>query len=279
MSEQAKSRAISRRRFLKYAGGVGASLALGSVGRAAVDSRWIRVTETTVRMNALGPGLAGLRIAHLTDLHAGPSMQADRVAEIVARTNSLRPNLVALTGDIAHAEASHWAARELASLAAPLGCYAAPGNHDDPHRLAAALAGTHIHLLRNQWRTIEQDNDRLCVAGVEDLWRGRPDPVTALAGVDEAIPRLLLCHNPDFAESMPSDPRVDLMLSGHSHGGQIRLPGLNPAERVLKYPRYTHGLVQGPQCPVYISAGLGTTGPPLRFACRPEIAVITLQQL
>lgn len=86
----------------------------------------------------------------------------------------------------------------------------------------------------------------------------------------------LLGHNPDYAQRMPDRPRVDLMLAGHSHGGQIRIPGYNPATRVLRHPRYTQGLVQGPACPVYVSAGLGTMGPPIRFRCRPELAVLTL---
>ena len=122
----------------------------------------------------------------------------------------------------------------------------------------------------------------LCVAGVGDLWEGNPDYAAALNGVPAGHPRLLLSHNPDAAESRrppaAGQYRVDLMLSGHTHGGQIRLPGLGtPMIPILYGQKYASGLVEGPACTVYVSRGIGTTVMPLRLGVRPEIAVIELK--
>ena len=118
----------------------------------------------------------------------------------------------------------------------------------------------------------------LWVAGVDDLWEGSPDLAAALAGVPEAVPRILLCHNPDYAEQMQHTPRVDLMLCGHTHGGQVKIP-FGPRPRLpIRHRRYAAGLVEGPCCQVYTSCGLGMVGVPIRFNCRPELAIVTLRR-
>lgn len=94
----------------------------------------------------------------------------------------------------------------------------------------------------------------------------------------DTAPRVLLAHNPDYAEQMPASPRVDLMLCGHTHGGQIRLPLLGALALPIRHRQYAAGLVHGPQCNVYISRGIGMVGIPIRFNCRPELALITLHR-
>ena len=120
----------------------------------------------------------------------------------------------------------------------------------------------------------------LCLAGVGDLWTDRQLYARALAGVPGTTPRLLLSHNPDIAEErafVSSGFRVDLMLSGHTHGGQIYIPGLGTPILPSRYgQKYAQGLVQGPTCPVFVSRGLGTALLPLRVGVPPEIAVIEL---
>ena len=96
--------------------------------------------------------------------------------------------------------------------------------------------------------------------------------------MDESVPRLLLSHNPDYAEALGESPRVDLMLCGHTHGGQFRLPFIGPLRVPIRHRKYAAGLAQGPRCPVYTSVGLGMVGMRCRFYCRPELPVITLRR-
>jgi hypothetical protein len=121
----------------------------------------------------------------------------------------------------------------------------------------------------------------LCLAGVDDLWEGYPEYHMALDGVPKSMPRILLSHNPDVAEEprfLADRWRVDLMLSGHTHGGQIRIPGLGTPMIPSRYgQKYASGLVQGPGCPVFVCRGIGTTIMPLRLGVPPEIAVIELK--
>ena len=120
----------------------------------------------------------------------------------------------------------------------------------------------------------------LCIAGIGDLWEGNPNVEAALGGVRPDLPRLLLSHNPDAAEMRAirnNAYRIDLMLSGHTHGGQVRLPGIGtPVVPSAFGQKYAAGLVRGPACRVFISCGLGTTIMPIRFGQPPEIAMLTL---
>jgi predicted MPP superfamily phosphohydrolase len=120
--------------------------------------------------------------------------------------------------------------------------------------------------------------ESLWLAGVDDLWRGRPNLPSALAGIPQRSAVILQCHNPDFMEEVP-DARVGLALCGHTHGGQIYLPALGSPWIPSKYgEKYRHGLVQGPKSQVFVSRGLGEAGVPLRMNSLPEINLITLRQ-
>ena len=135
------------------------------------------------------------------------------------------------------------------------------------------------------WRLVEREPDglSLCVAGVDDLIEGTVRPDLALRGVGHETPRILLAHNPDTAEIpgiagkySPAE-RVDLMICGHTHGGQVRFPIIGAPVTLSEYgQKYVHGLVQGPGCPVIISAGVGMSVFPVRFGVPPEIVEITL---
>ena len=111
---------------------------------------------------------------------------------------------------------------------------------------------------------------------MDDLWRGKANPVAALKDIDSAAACVLVSHNPDVAETL-ADPRVGLVLSGHTHGGQVVVPGYGPPIIPSRYgPKYAHGLVAAPNTQVYVSAGVGVSGLPFRVNCRPEITLLTL---
>src|SRR5262249_29639511 len=151
----------------------------------------------------------------------------------------------------------------LSELRAPLGVFAVPGNHDmkDGGRVYREwIATTPLTDLTNRHQRLSANGDHLWLAGVDDLWWGKPDVKQALNGVPEGSTVVLLSHNPDFAEDFP-DARAGLILSGHTHGGQIYLPGFGSYWMPSKYgAKYRGGLVQGPASRVYVSRGLGEAG-------------------
>jgi predicted MPP superfamily phosphohydrolase len=286
--------ALSRRALLAHgtrtlaASGVG----LGTYALLA-QGRWFDVTRRQVPITGLSPALDGLRIVHLTDIHHSRWMSLQWLRQIVDAANALNPDVVALTGDYVYRglEYVHPAARELARLRPRVGTVGVMGNHDwwqNGELTQWAYAKEGIPLIDNTRRYITPDRklvpsarEGLCLAGVGDLWTDVCLYDDALAGVPGGMPRILLSHNPDVAEEpafLASGHRVDLMLSGHTHGGQIRLPALGTPITSSRYgSKYASGLIAGPACPVFVSKGLGMTGMPIRWGVRPEIALLELR--
>ena len=171
------------------------------------------------------------------------------------------------------------ASKALRALSAPAGVLAVLGNHDHytgaPGALRAELERIGIHVLHNRRETVERGNGRMVVAGIDDLNVGRPDLEAALAGAPRDLPLVLLSHNPDVLFEA-SAKGVDLVLAGHTHGGQIRIPGLPVLVRMSRFRldegRYRHGATE-----LVVSRGLGTVGLPLRVACPPEAVLLTLR--
>lgn len=240
----------------------------------------------------LMPQFNGLRVVQLTDIHHGPWLPIEFVDAIVEKTNNLKPDIVALTGDYVVNSERYIGpvARALGKLTPTIGTFAVMGNHDwweGGHEMIDALAQEKIHVIDNDRVIITPSREvvpaaraGLCIAGVGDPWADVVDFDAALHGVPPHVPRLLLSHNPDCAEDrnfLRSSYRVDLMLSGHTHGGQVCFPATRqPVLPKIRKNKYARGLVFGPRCPVYISRGIGTAGVPLRLAADPEIAVFDL---
>jgi predicted MPP superfamily phosphohydrolase len=273
-----------RRWSLKAAGPFTAWAGGGGIfDSVAVEPRWLMLSAPTAAIPSLPPEWDGVRIAHLSDLHAGWMCGLEYLRRAVAAANAASPDLAVLTGD--HVSWPSALTPEftdlLAELQAPEGKFAILGNHDHTcgaRRVTAALREAGIDVLTDRHRLLDRGGRKLCLAGVDDLKHGRPDLAAALDGVDPAVPRILLAHNPDYAESMPAQPRVDLMLCGHTHGGQIR-PPFGPAPWVsLRHRRYAEGLVRGRHCLVYTTRGIGMVYLPFRLNCRPELPVITLRR-
>ena len=284
MTDRRRSRRFTRRRFLRLLGGtVAGGVAASVIDAFAVEPRWINVTCPTLVVEHLGAGWDGVRIAHLTDLHVGRLISLDHVRKAVDLANAAGPDLVVLTGDfVSRRRAINDALTDaLKALRAPLGAFAVLGNHDhwtDAAAVVKSITAAGVRMLDNGRTVLTRGGDPLVLAGVGDLWEGAPDLGAALAGAPAEAPRVLLCHNPDYADRMPADPRVDLMLCGHTHGGQVKVPFGGRPQLPIRNLKYAAGFVPGPHCPMYVSVGLGMVGIPVRFNCRPELPVITLRR-
>ena len=248
-----------------------------------VEPRWLEVTRPRIHIRGLPPELEGLRIALLTDMHAGGASDLAIIRRACDAAMRERPDLIALTGDFAADDAPNFRAvlDALSALEAPLGVYAVPGNHDYlvgiDHWRREIGAHPVIRDLTNRSRVIGVRGRRICIAGVDDFTYGEPS-LDSLPPPEERDFTLLLAHDPDQAEkSRRAYDQVDLVLSGHTHGGQVRLPFVgalvNPARND---DLYEQGLRRRPWTQVYTSRGVGTVHLQLRFLCRPEVAILEL---
>jgi len=219
---------VTRRGFLRRIlyGGLGAGAAL--LGYPFIEARWVRVSRRRIIVPRLPPEFAGTTAAFLADIHHGPYFGLGFVRSIVEDTNALGADLVALGGDYVHRDPKFIAPciAELARLRAPLGVYAVLGNHDHwegAPRTRAELAKAGIAELRNTGVWLTRRGSRLRLGGVGDLWEDTQDLDSALGGCRDDETVILLSHNPDYVEDI-RDRRVGLVLSGHTHGGQVNIP-------------------------------------------------------
>jgi len=272
---------MTRRNFLKYTSLTALGGALG-VAYGLMEAKWLGVNRVTLTIPNLPSPFKGKTLAFLSDLHHGPYVPLAYVRHAVKMTNALKPDLIALGGDYPHHGIEFIApcVGELGRLRAPLGVYAVLGNHDhynggQPYA-TAALRAAGIPELTNRGLWITADGARLWLCGVDDFWRGRQNLPAALGATTLLDAVILLSHNPDYVEEI-RDPRVGLVLCGHTHGGQVDLPIFGPPIVPSLYgQKYAHGLVQGPMAQVFVSRGIGTITPPIRLFCKPEIVLATL---
>jgi len=278
---------ISRRRFLRTLAGGIAGLGVFGIGASAYATRvepyWLGVTAVAVPLRHLPPAFDGFTIAHISDLHLGDWTTAEHLQEVVAQINALAPDLVALTGDIAsraYPGLQGDITAFLRDLHAGEGVAATLGNHD--HWLNARLVRQAIldagaWLLLNTHTAIRRGADTLYIAGVDDVWERQDDLDAALAGIPPGpAATVLLAHEPDFADEVAATGRIGLQLSGHSHGGQVRLPGIGAPVLPWLGRRYDMGLYLLDGMHLYVNRGIGMTAPFVRFNCPPEITLITL---
>lgn len=243
-------------------------------------ARDIEVSEYRVPIAGLGRELDGLRIVHLTDIHHGLYFSAEAVLAAVDLANSLDPDFVALTGDYVSYSRNfaHSAAELLGCLRARRGVYAVLGNHDfrvGADLITRALRRQGIEVLRNRHTVVCAGGADLHLAGVDDLWYSASLP-RALRSIPRGRPVILLSHNPQIVASA-AHYSVDLVLSGHTHGGQVRLPFLERKKNGEPLRRRFHtGWDSWGRTRIYISRGIGTIVLPVRLACPPEMPVFTL---
>jgi predicted MPP superfamily phosphohydrolase len=265
---------------------VATALAIGTL-LGLLGVTWWRMRPHFSRIDIpvpdLSPALDGYRIAQLTDLHVGAHTPPERLRAWVDRVNALDVDLVAVTGDLITSGDAYVsaAARELGRLRGRDGVGLCLGNHDyftDAEAFVSALTAEGIEVLRNQGRVIGAGERRLYLAGVDDTWQRRHDVARALADRPPGLPAVLLAHDPVLFPAAAA-LGATLVLSGHTHGGQVALPlwprVLNAAR--LAY-RYTAGLYRQDSSYLYVCRGAGTTGLPLRVGAAAEIAILTLRR-
>jgi uncharacterized protein len=294
---------LSRRRFVVNAAFGGAALGgSGTLVHASTIAPWeLTVARYRVPIRDLPASLDGLRIVQVTDTHLGPRVPAEHVRSAMRLALSLKPDVLALTGDYVHN--GFYKIAPAAALFAEFFPLSIPvvgvlGNHDwyaGGKAMSEALTQIGVRMVDNgrvfldaATRSLQEvpTAECLCIAGLGDLQQDKGfDVGAALDGVPLGVPRVVLAHNPDTAEcaellSLWPDGkprRIDLMLSGHTHGGQVSLPLIGPPIVPSIHGRkYARGLVQGPLCPVVVSAGVGLSLVPVRFNVPPEVVEITL---
>jgi predicted MPP superfamily phosphohydrolase len=272
---------MDRRSFIRTAAVAAVPSAAFAASYGLFEAAWAEVARVSLPLPRLPHVFNGTTVAFLADIHHGPFTSLEYVRSVVRATLSLEPDLIVLGGDYSLKDGKYIRPcfRELAALQAPMGVYGVLGNHDYWHGLdetREGFAAAEITELTNRGVWLERGGYRFRLAGVDDLWYGRVDVTGALEGVKSDDACLLVSHNPDVAERL-RDPRVGLMLSGHTHGGQVVFPtGYAPYVSSHYGQKYLRGVCEAPATTVYVSRGLGCMGAPVRICSRPELTLVTL---
>ncbi len=273
---------ISRRKFLKLG-------LLGSIGTLIssypvfIERYIFKVNTYQIPVSNLPSNFNGFTIAQLTDLHYGFLMPLFVVERIIHKINTIHKDLIVCTGDYIHEKNGTteidtvWS--HLTKLNAQYGVYSVLGNHDhwgDTDRSLYWLEKSGQNI-RHEAIPITRGEERIWIGGAGDFWEDE-------LGIDKAFHRvptneckILLSHNPDSADTI-SRTRIDLMISGHTHGGQVNIPFVGPPILPVQNKSYSMGFIRGEKTNVYISRGLGWAILPVRFNCYPEISVLKLTQ-
>lgn len=280
---------MTRRRFLKTG-----LLAVAGIAVYAgeVERHWLDVTHSTVELEHLPAAFDGMRIVQLSDLHLDEYTEPSFLREVVRKVNELKPDAVMLTGDYvsclprsyAFARGAAWSCAEILDGLACRRRFGVLGNHDcavGPRTVTAALTAHGVEMLNDRAVALEESGQRLWIAGMVDPGSVHPHPELAVpAALLHEETALLLCHSPDYADQfcrLPQSRAVGLMLSGHTHGGQVVLPLVGPLALPNLGKKYVHGLFRIGAMQLYVNRGVGAVGLPFRFNCPPEIAELTLR--
>jgi len=278
---------ITRRGLLKAFAHVmiGGTLATvpGYLYTTELEPEWLSLERLTIPIRRLPLAFEGFKIVQMSDFHLLPFTKIDLVREAVAIANKLKPDLVLLTGDyvLSIVDSIFELAPVLATLDAKNGIFTCLGNHDlwtDEAVVRTGLEESKLPLLKNAGVEIGSGRSVLYVAGLDDGWSGNPDLSRALEDAPHGAPVILMHHEPDFADVNSRDGRVALQLSGHSHGGQVRLPIIGSFVLPEYGQKYDMGLYRVNDMWLYTNRGIGVIAPPVRFNCRPEVTEITLVQ-
>lgn len=282
---------LSRRKFL-WTGAIAAAGVAVVSGRGFSESDHPQVIPLEIPLARLPQAFDGFTIAQLSDFHYDDHFSAAPIRKAVEIVNGLHPDLIVLTGDFVtvpllevpgdvrrFAQTAEPCARILQDLQSPMGRFAVLGNHDansDPVRVTRALRDHRLPVLMNRAVPLQRGKDRIWLAGIDDVLEGRPDVALALKNVPSKELTILLAHEPDFADKVALT-LVDLQLSGHSHGGQVWIPGIGAPWLPPMGRRYPRGLYKVGKLTLYTNIGIGTIHAPIRLNCPPEITLITLR--
>lgn len=274
---------LTRRQFLRGLAAaplvaVSATTAYGTF----VEPYNYQLSATDIFIRDLPDAFEGFRIAQISDVHHSRIVSINEVLRVVRLAQGAQADLVALTGDYTTAYRRYIepCAEALGTLSAPHGVFAVLGNHDhytDPQLTTRALERAHISVLNNANTLIRRGSDTLQLIGIDDWGWNAADWPRAFYGIDTKRPSLLLSHQPRVLD-LPQTQSVSLIISGHTHGGQISLPFVGAPARFSKELKYLDGLYRRDRTQLYVSRGTGVIGLPLRLGVPPEIAVLRLRR-
>ena len=283
MSSQ-RNKADPKRVTRRAALGLLAIAGPSSIWASAIEPNFLSVTRKELTLLHWPKTLDGFRIAQLTDLHYRPGWDDTVIAKLTKTLKEEHPDLITLTGDYVIEDPSSLPEliRALKGISATQGVIACPGNHDRWHcsssQLRKEFEGAGMTYLQNQGTHIHIKGESLFVNGLDSIWGGRPHLQKAWQGHRNDQSVISLVHEPDIFDELHLTRPLDLQLSGHTHGGQCRVPLLNYAPARVKYGRkFLYGHFQKEQSQLFVGRGLGTVGPRVRFACPPELVILTLR--
>jgi len=280
---------ITRRKFLGLAAATG--VAAVGIDSVALAPNLVHIVRREIPLQRWPEHLDGFTIALLSDFHYDPYFSIHPLKSAIGIVNELKPDIIVLTGDFVSLPLFKEVDETVAANAEPCGAllkqmhathglWAVLGNHDvcsNADRVTDSLRGQGIQVLVNQSAPIESNGARFWLAGVNDVLGEHADLDAALHGIPKDEATVLLAHEPDYADYVVRYP-VDLQLSGHSHGGQVRIP-LVPVVYLPELARkYVKGLFHIGPLTLYTNIGLGTVGIPVRLNCPPEITLITVRK-
>jgi uncharacterized protein len=277
--------AMSRRDFLKM--GAGSGIATGLTGltgvlySAGVEPNDVLIERQTIHLRRLPACFDGFKVVLLSDLHIYPFTTVELINEAIRLTNSVRPDLVLFAGDFVYKspEAVFDLVPLLEKLNPAKGVFAVLGNHDRrvaPKIVSEALAKGGVELLNNRGIELQIASESIYLAGIDSFLAGTPRPSEAFSARRGTVCSIALVHEPDSIRELCAEVPVDLQLSGHSHGGQVRFPGFGALVLPQLGKIYNLGLYEVGHAQIYTTRGIGTVYLPIRFNCPPEVTAITL---
>jgi predicted MPP superfamily phosphohydrolase len=282
--QPATASALNRRNALRL-------IAAGALGGGAslAHACWIEPDLLTISRRDVGgknlpPAIDGLRVGLLADLHFRPGSDDELLEKVVATVKTERLDLIALAGDYMGDDPQVVTPMlsRLKTVTAAHGIFAVMGNHDgwsgNPAVIRREFEKAGISFLINQHTILSIRGESLAIAGTDFVWEGKPDAAKTLAGISPDTPVVALVHEPDYFHTMTAQREIMLQVSGHTHGGQCRVPFIGYAPRRVRFGRnYLYGHYVRGDSNLFVSRGVGTTGPRVRFACPPELAILTLK--
>lgn len=255
---------------------------INSIYSTALNNYNFEIKKKIIKFQSIPKKLKGMKIAQLSDIHAGIYLKKDKILEAVKITNTLKPDIMCLTGDfVANSEKYIYPCIEALSLLNPkIGIYSCIGNHDNMVNRRITVEGLEsagLNVMIDENRTVEYKGCEFYIAGIEDGWyRSKPDLIKALKNVPRNSFKILLAHQPDIFKEAATQ-NVSLTLSGHYHGGQVSVQFLRlPLSVPILVSPYISGLFKKNTSYLYVNNGIGFSGLPFRMNVPPEITLITL---
>ena len=247
------------------------------------NAHQVKVTEVEINSTDIPNSFDGIRMVFISDIHYGPYLSHEQLAKIVDQIIQINPDLILLGGDYVFYRKKYIAPlfKELGRLHPPLGIFGVLGNHDhwaDDNETRRKMRENKIICCDNKSFWVKKGSDSIKIGGVDDLWYGSQMPENTLRGLRKSDFAILLCHHPDYLENIHSE-LIDLTLSGHTHGGQVTLFGWAPLLPSEYGQKYRYGLIRSGNTQSYITSGVGTVMPPIRFFCPPEIVLLRLRKI